>query len=192
MNSIAESTIHEYAKQFWRRERDKCNPEGILAFEAIARGEDPVELLMKNHPYKLPHSNNTCLRIVVFTSPDEVKNLLVHDYLPNDDWMRKRGLTPQPFTRRLGTLASICLQRSYFESQWNDRQIRYYQDWKVRGSLTNVIEPEERPLIEIAETGEHEIVDGWGRLLSFAALLLEGLPVESLQAFCASPTFDPT
>jgi hypothetical protein len=144
-------------------------------------------LLREKHPYKLPRSHNDHVSVVAFIGGGEVENLLVHDYMPNDNWMQERGLVPQPFTRRLGTLATICLERGYFASQRGDRQIQYFNGWRQRGALADVLSVDERPLIELTETGELEIVDGWGRLLPFAALLLQGLPFESFQAFYASP-----
>lgn len=187
MNVLAPSTLKDYARQFWRRERDKQNPQGIKAFAAVERGEDPVKMLREAHDYKLPRLLNDQVSIVAFTSGDEVKNLLVHDYMPNDGWMQERGLVPQPSTRRLGALATICLERGYFASHRGDRQIQYFNRWRQRGSLPNVLSVDEMPLIELTETGEQEIVDGWGRLLPFAALLLQGLPFESFQAYYASP-----
>ncbi len=185
MNTVAESTLSEYARQFWRRERDKRNPQGIQNFAAIQHGADPVKLLQEAHSYKLPRQYNDQISVVVFTGRDEIENLLVHDYMPSDKWMLERGLCPDPLTRRLGDLASICISRGYFASHRNDRQIHYFNDWQKRGSLANVLGIDERPLIELTETGEHEIVDGWGRLLPFAALLLQGLPFESFQAYYA-------
>jgi hypothetical protein len=187
MKFVAPSTLTEYARQFWRRERDKGNAQGIQNLKAVERGVDPVRLLQEAHSYKLPRQNNGHVSVVAFINRGEVESLLVHDYMPNDKWMQERGLVPQPLTRQLGILAEICLSRGYFESQRGDRQIRYFKDWRKRGSLTNVLSAEERPLIEVTETGEHEIVDGWGRLLPFAALLPEGVPFEPFEAFYASP-----
>jgi hypothetical protein len=187
MTFSADSTIEEYARQFWRRERDKGNQNGIQTFAAIERGADAVAFLREKHSYKLPRLNNSFVRIAVFTSRDEIEDLLIHDYMPNDNWMKERNLTPQPFTQRLGTLARICLERGYFASQHNDRQIRNYREWKARGTLRNVIAMEERPLVEVTESGATEIVDGWGRLLPVAALLLQGLPFAPIQVFHASP-----
>src|SRR6266536_1402541 len=102
MTVLADSTIEEYARQFWRRERDKGNQDGIHTFTAIERGADPVKSLREKYPYKLPRPENSHVRIVTVTSGDEIENLLVHDYMPNDKWMQERGLTPTPFTQRLG------------------------------------------------------------------------------------------
>jgi hypothetical protein len=192
MELVAKSTLQAYARQFWRRESDKRNQEGTDNFVAVERGEDPVSLLRKAHPYKLPNPHNAHVSIVAFTSRDEVENLLIHEYMPNDKWMEARNLRPKPFTRQLGTLASISLERRYFESGRDDRQIKNFRDWKARGSLRNVIGMEDRPLVESTGAAEFEIVDGWGRLLPFAALLLQGLPFESVQLFCASTNSDPT
>jgi hypothetical protein len=108
MKFVAPSTLTEYARQFWRRERDKGNAQGIQNLKAVERGVDPVRLLQEAHSYKLPRQNNGHVSVVAFINRGEVESLLVHDYMPNDKWMQERGLVPQPFTRQLGILAEIC------------------------------------------------------------------------------------
>jgi len=71
------------------------------------------------------------------------------------------------------------------------RQYQCYWAWRGIGSLANAIGPGDRPLIEAVELDgnpEYEIVDGWGRLLSFAALVLEGLTFFPFESFLASRT----
>ena len=70
----------------------------------------------------------------------------------------------------------------------SDRQYLLHCAWKEIGSLAHVISPEDRPLIETVALAEpeYEIVDGWGRLLPFAALLHEGLAFHPFETFLAS------
>ncbi|WP_050025300.1 hypothetical protein [Verrucomicrobium sp. BvORR034] len=187
MTILDHSTVQEYARQFWRRESEKGNQDGIHTFADIERGADPVEALRVKHSYKLPRPRNSHVCIAAFTSREEIENLLVHEYMPNDKWMQERELVPSPFTQRLGTLARICLDRGYFTSQRDDRQIRHYRNWKKKG-LRDVIRNDERPLVEVSDSGNIEIVDGWERLLPIAAILLEGLAFETIQVFHASPS----
>jgi hypothetical protein len=185
MRLLNESTLREYAMQFWRRQRGKLDPNDTEALTAIDAGADPVAWLRTRYVYKLPRSHNNSVSIVLMTSRDEVENLLVHDYLPNDAWMRERGLVPQPSTRRLGTIAAACLERGYFSAPRRDQQIQYFEEWAARASLADILGTEERPLIEAASTDQYEIVDGWGRLLPFAALLIQGMAFEPFQIFLA-------
>lgn len=185
MRLLSESSIREYARQFCTGS-GKMNPNEIETFKAIDAGEDPVSWLRRRHDYKLPRPHNDLLSIVLVTNRNEVENLLVHEYMPRDPWMVERGLVPQPFTRRLGDLAAACLERGYFSVPRQDRQIQYFRDWNTRASLANVISTEEMPLIEATGTDQFEIVDGWGRLLPFAALLIRGLAFEPFQTFLAS------
>lgn len=188
MRLVSQSSLREYAEHFWRRQRGKHDPNDTETFRAIGAGGEPVALLRSRYDYKLPRVHNDSLSILLVTSRQDVEDLLVHDYLPNDAWMRERGLVPQPFTRRLGDLAAICLERGYFSAPRGDRQIRYFTEWHARGSLAGVLSTEERPLIEATESSGFEIVDGWGRLLPFSALLRQGLPFAPFEVFLASCT----
>lgn len=191
MRLLSESSLREYAEHFWRRQRGKLDPNDIETLWAIDVGADPVALLRSRYVYKLPQPYNDSVSIVLITRWDEVKNLLVHDYLPNDGWMREREIVPHPFTRKLGDLATICLERGYFCTPRRDRPIQYFKEWQSRASLANVLSIEERPLIEADGFGQYEIVDGWGRLLPFAALIIQGLAFEPFQIFLAWCTASP-
>lgn len=153
--------------------------------QAIGAGGDPVALLRSRYEYKLPKPHNDSVSIVLVTSKEDVENMLVHDYMPNDKWMQERGLVPQPLTRRLGDLAMICLKRGYFYTSRDDRPIQYFKVWQAKPSLANVLSIDERPLIEVTESGRYEIVDGWGRLLPFLALLVQGLAFAPFEVFLA-------
>jgi hypothetical protein len=186
MRLIRKSAVTEYAQHFWRRERGKMDPNAKLTFQALDAGEDPVTLLKECHRYKLPRQHNICFSVVAITSREEVDGLLFHAYALRDEWTKERGLVPEPFTQRLGELAAMCLDRGYFTSSRNDRQIRHFNQWKERGTLAGVIDANEMPLIEALDTCKYEIVDGWGRLLPFSALLAQGMPFEPFQVFLAT------
>ena len=187
MRFIAKSSLAEYAHQFWVRESDKNNRNGIEIAARVQNGEDPIAFLREKHPYKLPNPKNQSVSVSELETADEVAELIVHDYMPNDRWMRERGLVPDPLSRKLGVLAQTCLDRGYFTSQWNDRQIAYYREWHSKDSIQDVIARDQLPLLEFTESGEIEIVDGWGRLLPVAALLAEGFDYEPIPVFFAVP-----
>ena len=186
---VSQSSLREYAEHFWRRQRGKHDPNDRETLQAIGAGGDPVALLRgPRYDFKLPKPHNDSVSIVLVTEKEDVENLLVRDYVPKDAWMEDRGLVPQPFTRKLGDLASLCLERGYFSAARNDRQIQYFKAWHASASLANVLSVDERPLIEVTKSGAYEIVDGWGRLLPFSALLVRGLAFAPFEVFLAWST----
>ncbi|GBE04928.1 hypothetical protein BMS3Abin10_00547 [bacterium BMS3Abin10] len=186
MKTVSQSSLRKYANHFWQRQKAKDDPKDKIAIEDIEKGADPVPWLRDLYSYKLPHHKNGIINIVIFESRQEVENLLIHEYMLCDDWMRERNLLPPPDTTTLGGLARTFLDRGYFSVPRNDRHYRYFHNWQSIGSLNNVISREERPLIEAVGDGKHEIVDGWGRLLPFVALLHKGLAFHPFESFLAS------
>lgn len=178
MRVIKHSNLDEFADQFWQRERAKRRVEDTV---------NRLKWLVNLYPYKLPHPYNDSVQVVEIETEDEVNNFLVHDYLPRDNWMVERGLTPCPYTRRLGRIADTFIERGYFDTPWpGDTQSKCYREWEGRPSLEGVIKSSERPLIEMTWADEYEIVDGWGRLLPFAALLRRGLKFYPFECFVAT------
>jgi hypothetical protein len=100
--------------------------------------------------------------------------------------MVERGVAPCPYTRRLEQLADTFIMQGYFNIMWPDTQSKCYHTWKDKSLLEGVIESSERPLIEMTWTGEYEIVDGWGRLLPFTALLQKGFKFYPFECFLAT------
>jgi len=186
-----DSNLEEYARHFWERQRAKGDPGDRDALAGIDAGENPVTWLSKpeKYPYKFPHPDSNLIRIA-FLDRAEVEALLIHDYMPCDPWMRKRGLVPDPYARNLADLAGISISRDYFDGRGNDTQQVLYRIWKARGSLKDVIAGSARTLIECVRPGEYEIVDGWGRLLPFAALLRQGYEFHPVETFVAWRPFD--
>src|SRR5688572_1217855 len=139
MRLVRNTDIIEYAQQFWRRERDKQEPNTLDIFEAIYGGADPVAMLKKHHGDKMPRKQNVCISVALITSREEVDSLLVREYAVKDAWMRERGLVPEPLTQKLGELAAMCLQRGYFTSARKDRPIRHFNSWQWRGTAAGLI-----------------------------------------------------
>jgi hypothetical protein len=176
--------LEEYARHFWARQETKNDPKDRDALADIKAGGDPVSQLGRRHDYKLPHRDNTVVRIVLLDQKD-IENLFIHDYMPGDDWMRIRGLVPDPYTRKLWDLAGMFIKRGYFHGKWIDRQREYYDNWKCKGSLQDVIAGPERTLIQCVRQEEYEIVDGWARLLPFTVLLQQGYQFQPIETFVA-------
>jgi hypothetical protein len=187
MKIIRGSSLGEYAHLFWKRQRAKKNPQDRDALADIEKGGDPLRWLVDIYPYKLPHPCNRAVRLARLDQ-EEVESLLVHDYMPRDRWMQDRGVVPEPYTRRLKNLANTFIQRGYFDICWDDKQQIYYREWKAKGSLENVFNESEKTLIECVQSGDYEIIDGWGRLLPFVALLQQGYQFYPVECFVASKT----
>jgi len=180
---IRESSLQEYATQFWKRE-EKKNPSHP-ALPSIRESNNPIEMLKEYHDYKLPRPENNVVRIVLLNR-EEVDRLLIHRYMMNDEWMIGRGIKVKPLCRNLKDIAVAFLEQGYFAGSWNDTQIECYKVWKPRRSLENAITGSKRTLIECVGQDVYKIVDGWGRLLPFVALLQEGYDFYPIETFVAS------
>lgn len=189
MKIIGESTLDEYARVFWGRQQTKENQKDKEALDDInIKGGDPIDWLRKKYDYKLPRWPDIVIKIAELEQ-EEVENLLIHDYMPCGEWMKDRGVVPDPYTRKLKDLAKMFICRGYFDRLVRDTQQENFCSWKNKGLLENVIpsieKPSEMPLIECIGPGIYEIVDGWGRLLPFAALLQEGYKFYPVKCFVA-------
>lgn len=158
----------------------------------LREGVDPLWQLRQpqrqgGHPYKLPKKpENTVVRLVWLDIKD-VKGLLIHDYMIADDWMQQRNLVPAPRSPVMCNLARTALDRGYFKSGRGDIQVRHYHNWQTQRSLENAIPASDPIFIEHVGKEEYEIVDGWGRVLPFVALLLEGCSFHKVASFVALP-----
>jgi hypothetical protein len=83
-------------------------------------------------------------------------------------------------------MAQLALERKYFESDRDDRQVKLYKEWKDRESLDGFIRDQEYPLLEQTWERELEIVDGWGRLHAMSALIRRPREFKPFKAFVAS------
>src|SRR5215475_8125452 len=98
MTIIGESSLDEYARAFYERERWK-NEEGKRDWDLVKGGADPVALLSRpkeegGHPYKMPRQQNNIIRIALLNQQD-VESLIIHDYMlhdkdPGGRWIRER------------------------------------------------------------------------------------------------------
>ena len=192
MKMIRQSSLGEYAEHFWRRERPKDNQKNRSAFSEIDAGCNKVKSLEKYYPYKLPFGISDPAKVSVeiwhFEVQEDVESLLVHKGILCDDWMKDRKLVPDPFTQRLGDLAKTFSRRGYFsDSRWSgDGHFKNFQKWVSKNSLQNAIDSKEKPLLEKIGESEFEIVDGWGRLVPFVALVHEHMQFFPFETFVAS------
>lgn len=184
MKIINKSTLDEYAHVFWKRQQIKNNPKDKEALDNINNGGNPIDWLRREYSFKLPRWHDVVIQIAELEQ-EEVENLLIHDYMPCGQWMKDRCVVPDPYTRKLKELAKMFVYRGYFDRVERDTQQIYFCSWKGKGSLENVMPSTEMPLIECIGPGTYEIVDGWGRLLPFVALLQEGYKFYPVKCFVA-------
>jgi hypothetical protein len=152
----------------------------------LRQGEDPIQLLSKhNFRYKLPRPENKMVRIVSLDRED-VESLLIHEYMINDDWMKARKLRIEGGCRKLKNLAVAFLEQGYFRGNWEDTQLKCYRKWKDENTLQGKIAGLTRTLVESVGSEMYEIVDGWGRLLPYAALIYEGFEFHPVETFLAT------
>jgi hypothetical protein len=190
MEIIRDSSLHELSRQFWEREARK-NQNGKDVLANIEAGGDAYEWLKEKHDYKLPRNSNNIVKIARLAR-DDVGALLMREDTVNGEnaWARKRGLVPDPFTQVLSKLASMALSRAYFtKCQENDTQLKNYHEWRQRSTpaLKDVITGSERCSIQLVVPDQYEIIDGWGRLLPFEALLQEGHEFQPVEVFLCLP-----
>jgi hypothetical protein len=184
MKLLRESSLKEYAKQFWERQRNKATLDDQPALQDIDVGGDPISWLVDLYPYKLPKPCNVIVQIVMIETLSEAERLLLHHRNINDEWMVKRGLVPSPKTRRLGKLVATALERNYFQTGENGTQLKIYKEWRDKKTVSGLMN--ERPLIEMTWPNEFEIVDGWGRLGALLALVRNDCSFEPFECFAAS------
>jgi hypothetical protein len=201
---IIEDQLREYAFNYYHREiHDKQNPNNRRAWAAIQADDDPITWMRKpkedeGHPYKIPRAENDLVVIASLDTQEEVERLIQKV----DNWVNTRGLSahdlglkPDSY-ERLGDLATMFRNRGYFTQHYDAKnhqpqhtQLRCYHEWKARRSLEGVLKGVNKPCIQYCPSGEYHILDGWGRLLPFMALLQEGgFEFHPIEAFVAAPS----
>lgn len=183
MYIVRKSSMEEYSTQFWHREEKKNPNHPALAL--IRQGNNPTEMLESYYEYKLPRPENRVVRIVLLNK-DEVEKLMIHEYMINDCWMKERDIEIKTGCQNLKDLAVAFLEQGYFKGNWDDTQIKCYRKWKEEKSLERKISGTNRIFIERVERNMYEIVDGWGRLLPYIALVHEGSHFYPVETFVAS------
>lgn len=197
MEHVRNSNLREYASQFWYRELYKgnrtfrCSTSGKTnqdAFQAVYWGEDPALWLGNLHPYKLPACRERCVVDVERLERSDLENLVIPGRLLDDKWFTiEARIVPNPRSNRLFDLARTANERDYFSKNYDHTQIKCHRQWRGRGSLDGAITEDTMPLIELKESGEYEIIDGWGRLLPYEALVQRGFCYAPVPVFVARP-----
>jgi hypothetical protein len=186
MKIVRESSLLEYATEFWKKQSAKKDPRDPPAFEAIEKGESPISVLARCYRSKLPSEENKYIDVAVLDSPSEIHSLILYDSPAKDCWMQCRNLVPDPFSPRIDRLAATFLERPRLPSFDYGALQKNFERWKSLNTLDGAISSQEHPLIEESSDGAFAVIEGFGRFLPFSALLQSGLqfvPVECFVAF---------
>jgi hypothetical protein len=191
---MAESSLKQYAEHFWKREKLKFGG-GTVSVEVgeFERGGDPVTLLTKWHPDKLPFERASGIHVELHElSLADLETLTIHTRIVDDSWMLVRGLVPSPPTCLLKDLAAHFRFVGFFER--NDElardtgQWKHYRRWaeKPKDNALRRALNQDSPMIQVNEGTAMEIVDGWGRLLPLLALVQEGFTFDPFPSYVAT------
>jgi hypothetical protein len=187
MKFIRNSSLNEYARVFWKRQRSdvKNDPNDNQWITLLQNESDPVDILRKAYQYKLPFEGDLNVTVDVYElDEDDLAELTISEDLVGKKWFVDNHLTPPWPTNRNGDLAKYFIEQNYFNRPSQDSaQWKNYNKWKESG-LQNLL-TEDMPLIQYQDSGEYRIVDGWGRLLAYAALCLDGWKFYPVPCFVA-------
>lgn len=183
-------TLTTYADDFLKRERRKNTKfkQGCLT---------NLGVLYKELKYKLPFNGEVeeCDMSLSLVKLErcEILELLIPKHIFNDKFMQDMGLQigkEEANSRQasLRELANIGIKAGGFFSTGfkgeRRRQHVYYERWRESGTLESCLVDEEPPLIQL-EGDSYTIVDGWGRLLPMAALILEDIVFSPVEVYLA-------
>jgi len=176
MNIIKPSSAEEYLDSFWVREsRKSCR--------AVPPPEKQQAILLQHWPYKFPFEGkrDVIWHICQIPSISELELLWMHKSGPwLDDHRLWRG------SHSLVDLAQAAIDTRFF-TQHHDRGScgKNYDRWTVTG-LKGQLDGHESPLL--VQYPEHiDIIDGFGRLLPYLALIREGMEFRPFEAYFARP-----
>jgi hypothetical protein len=188
MKIVSRSSLNDYAVSFLENEKRKLPVERRKEIEDVQRSGSAVSWVTNKCSYKLPAQPFSELFVARIESLDELERIRIYDRMLSDKWMQDRQLSPDSSEPYIGALADYFLAVGYFGIQRSDAQYIRYHEWKPRGHLTGAISRSAMPLIQGHLGSEFTVVDGWGRLLPYAALSKEGFQFAEFECFVATDT----
>lgn len=198
MKTVGACSRDDYITSFWERERLKSKPEcrknpSCAIPQTLGEKE---QKMLKCCPYKLPDKPDTefIWQVRRIGSQKELGDLWTHK---DGDWLERHGLWEDSGEfgvslggkrlprQRLAVYARKAIEGDFFgrESNRDTAQFRNYHNWKGK-SLAGVLSKDERPML--VERKEYiDVLDGFGRLLPYLALILQGSPFVAFDAYYA-------
>lgn len=99
------------------------------------------------------------------------------------DWLQKHNLWRG--SHWLGDLAKAALETGFFKNENNQDTGQYKNYYRWRGKkLQGQLDGYEKPLL-VAEDNHNDILDGFGRLLPYLALVYDGEQFFPFEAYLA-------
>ena len=177
MEIVRPSSEDEYLLSFWSRQREK-NGEFPLP-------EKRLETILGNYPSKFPCDSRkeVAWHVCQLTSVTDLEQLWLHKC---DNWLDTHGFKDSPLW--LGDLARAALTCQFFHGNTDTGQRKNYDRWKRANTLKGQLDDHEKPLL-VRYPYLIDIVDGFGRLLPYLALVYEGMEFHPFQAYLAVPRY---
>ena len=102
------------------------------------------------------------------------------------DWLDRHGFGDSQLWLR--DLAQTALRNRFFHGNTDTGQRKNYDKWKAATTLKGQLDDHERPLL-VQYPYLIDMVDGFGRLLPYLALVYEGMEFHPIQAYLAVPRY---
>ena len=177
MEIMRPSCDDEYLLSFWTRQREKDGE--------FPPPEKRLETILGKYPYKFPcdGKKEVAWHICELSSVTDLERLWLHK---SGDWLDKHGFKDSQLW--LKDLARAALKSQFFHGNPHTGQRKNYDKWKKAQTLKGQLDDHERPLL-VQYPYLIDIVDGFGRLLPYLALVYEGLEFHPFQAYLAVPRY---
>ena len=192
MTIVGPSITDDYTLSFWTRE---CRKYPRLTIPPTPK--ERTEIILRSWPYKFPHKINIefMWHICRIETQDELKNLWTHK---RGDWLEKHGLWQdsgmygvtlageKKQRQNLESYANKAIETIFFEPRRypNTGQYKNYYNWKDK-SLEGVLSGHEKPML-VQHEEYIDILDGFGRLLPYLVLILQGAVFFPFEAYFAT------
>jgi hypothetical protein len=179
LTRVRPSTADEYLGSFWARQIAKCPGE------YQPPPDKRLERILGRYPHKFPceGKRQVAWHIGKVSSPQELEQFWMHK---SDTFLERFGLwTYSGQSHWLRDLARAAIGIGFFERTDTGRCGDNYRLWKG-SSLKGRLDGDEKPLL-VGHPYLNEIVDGFGRLLPYLALVYEGMEFYPFDAYLAIP-----
>jgi hypothetical protein len=177
LTHLGTCTADDYLEAFWTRQKSKNDHEDIPT-----SAESRLEAILGRYPYKFPCEGQRELTWSVcrVSSVEQLGSLWMHK---NDDFLTVNQLLPG--SQWLKDLAKKAINTKFFDKPKIGSCGINYREWKGT-SLKDRLANTDRPLL-VQHPYLIDIVDGFGRLLPYLALVYEGSEFHPFDAFLAIP-----
>ena len=192
MTIVQPCTPDDYGFSFWTRQ---CRKEPYRIFPPTAGARKGI--ILREWPYKFPTraGKEFMWQICRIETQEALESLWIHK---DGNWLNQHGLWKGSHTygvtllgkklprEKLGALARSAIDTDFFRLHRYPKTAQYqnYHRWKDN-SLEGVLAGHEKPML-VQREEYIDILDGFGRLLAYLALVLQGSPFLPFEAYFVS------